>query len=411
MISIDVAFHLVLALTAAIVAGRLVGIVLGWLGQPSVIGEIIAGILLGPSLLGAVAPAAYAWLLPPAIVPALGAIAEIGVVIYMFLIGVELDAELLGSRSKTALASACGGLLLSAAMGAVLAVGIHASFAPPTVSIMPFSAFFAVAMAITAFPVLARILSDLRLIHTSLGIHALGAAAVADVAAWCALAGIVGFLRGEGGGGAAVAGLAIAFVLVVLAVGRWVGRVKTSWTDRLGIGPAVGLVLAMLAVSAWFTHAIGIHSVIGAFLAGAIVPADSRVAAVLTRDIGTRSVRFLLPAFFVLAGTRTDVGLIHGTAAWGVCLLIVVVATVGKVGGSFLASRATGLPSREAVALGVLMNTRGLMEIIVLNIGLELGVISPTLFAMMVLMALATTFATAPALRWLGYAAGQNRRA
>jgi Kef-type K+ transport system membrane component KefB len=400
VLSTGLVVQLVVAFLTITLAARACGAAAVRAGQPAVIGEIIGGIALGPSVLGVVAPDLRDVLLPSAVFPALGMIAEAGVVLYMFLVGLELETEMLRGRTTTTIASALGGLLLSAALGAALAVAIHDRFAPVDVSVPLFTAFVAVAMAVTAFPVLARILSDLKLERTNLGAQALGSAAVADLVAWCALAGIAGYAQSDGRRGPIVAALAVGFVTAILALGRRLGRSADPWIDRLSLVPALVAVLVLLVVSAWTTHTLGVHAVIGAFLAGAIVPARSRVARVLTDRLGRRSVAWLLPAFFALAGARTDIGLL-GPSDWTIALVVIVVASVGKVGGGVMAAMATGMTGREALTLGVLMNTRGLIEIVVLNLGLELGLVTPTLFTILVLMAIVTTVATAPIVRRL----------
>jgi Kef-type K+ transport system membrane component KefB len=259
-------------------------------------------------------------------------------------------------------------------------------------------------MSITAFPVLARILADLRMTRSDLGVLALTAAAVGDVTAWCLLAFVVGIVNADTGGAVLATVLTAAFIAVIFVVVRPIVLVAIRRTSGRSPGPvALGAALAAMALSALATSTIGVHALFGAFLFGAIVPPDSGVARTLGRLLEFPVTTFLLPAFFAFAGLRTEIGLLGSGVEWLVCAAIVLVATAGKVGGTLLATYWTGLPAGQSVALAVLMNTRGLMELIVLNVGLELGVISPTLFTMMVLMALVTTVATMPVLRWLGY--------
>jgi Kef-type K+ transport system membrane component KefB len=336
-----VLFHLLLALAAVIALGRLLGLVFRAVGQPPVIGEVIAGIALGPSLLGRLAPEAYRYLVPAEIAPVLGLVAQVGVVLYMFLIGVELNPDLVRRRMHATLATALASVVLPFVLGSMLGVYLYSRLAPPGVPPTHFALFMGVAMAITAFPVLARILSDSGMSRTELGVRALTCAAVNDIAAWCLLALVIGAVHVTGGA-----------VMVV-----------------------------------------------GAFLLGAFVPHDSRPARALERRLRPFVTLALLPAFFAFAGMRTQIDLVAGWSEWLVVALIIGVATVGKVGGTVAGARASGLEWRTAAALGILMNTRGLMELIVLNIGLDLGVISPKLYTMMVLMALATTLATTPALQ------------
>jgi Kef-type K+ transport system membrane component KefB len=392
--------HVLLALIAVMVVGRLLGALFQRLGQPPVIGEVVGGILLGPSLLGWIAPDLFAFLLPPSATPVLGGIAQLGVILYMFLVGLELDPDALGGRLRTTVFISSAGTALPFAMGGALAWWLFPRFAPPDVPLSSFVLFIGVAMSITAFPVLARILSDQGMTRSDLGTLALAAAAIGDVTAWCLLAFVVGVVQSNTGGAFVVAALTAAFVLAIFFVVRpfVLRQIRQAGHREPGAG-TIALVLILLLGSALATEAIGIHALFGAFLFGAIIPHDSRLAVVMHRSLEHVVLLLLLPAFFAFAGLRTDIGLVSGAALWIVTGAIILVATAGKFGGTWLAGVAAGLGSRQAAGLGVLMNTRGLMEIIVLNVGLELGVITPTIFTMFVLMALVTTVATTPVLK------------
>jgi Kef-type K+ transport system membrane component KefB len=398
----EVTFRLILTLVAVTVVGRVMGRLFRAIGQPPVVGEVIGGILLGPSLLGAIWPSAYQVILPPAVVPALGVVAEIGVVFYMFIVGLELNTDVIRGQLGSTMVIAETSMAVPFTLGAVLAVWLHPALSPAAVPVTSFVLFFGVAMSVTAFPVLARILADRGLSRTELGVRALTCAAIADVTAWCALALVVGIIQASPGralGVALLSGLFVFAMLVVVrpVVARWIRR-----ADVRGATPAaLGVTLVAMLGCAWLTDTIGIHAIIGAFLAGAVIPHDSRLAHALVDRFERPVTVLVLPAFFAFMGLKTEVGLISGISGWMYCGLIVLVATVGKVGGTFAAAAAAGSTARSALALGVLMNTRGLMELIVLNIGLELGVISPTLFTMLVVMAIVTTLLTAPLLRWL----------
>lgn len=390
------------ALAAIIVVGRVLGAGFRWLGQPRVIGEVVAGILLGPSLLGRVAPEAMSWLLPQAILPSLGVIAQLGVILFMFLVGLELNAELLRDRVHKTVVIAHAGIVTPFLMGAGLALWLFPSLAPAGVSFTSFALFLGVSLSITAFPVLARILTERRLEQSELGVLALSCAAAGDATAWCLLALVVGVAQ------SAVAGAITTAVLTVLFIGAMFGVVRPlmrGWlsdSDSSQInGSLVTWVLVALLLSALVAEAIGIHALFGAFLLGAVIPHDSAVARAFHDKLHDMVVILLLPAFFAHTGMRTQIGLVSGLSEWLTCAAIIVVATLGKFGGTMVSARLTGIDWRTSASLGILMNTRGLMELIVLNIGLDLGVISPTLFAMMVLMALVTTIATTPILRWL----------
>jgi Kef-type K+ transport system membrane component KefB len=287
-------------------------------------------------------------------------------------------------------------------LGATLALVLYPRLSSRDVPFTSFALFVGVAMSVTAFPVLARILTDRRMHKTDLGVLALGCAATADVTAWCLLAFVVGVAQAEVGRAFLVLGMTAAFLAFMLLVVRPAAARFLTRVDEAALTPSViALVFAALLLSALATELIGIHALFGAFLLGAVIPHDSAVAQAFTRKLEDLVTVLLLPAFFAFTGMRTEIGLVAGLEQWLVCGLILVVATIGKCGGTLVAARLTGLGWREAASLGVLMNTRGLMELIVLNIGLDLRVISPTLFAMMVLMALATTLATAPILHVL----------
>ena len=390
--------HVLIALAAVIALGQLLGALLRRLGQPPVIGEVLAGILLGPSLIG---PASSALVLPPASAPYLGVIAQLGVLLYMFVVGLDLHTDRAQARLKATIAISQAGIVVPFVFGAALALWLHPTLAPGGVPLGSFMLFMGVAMSITAFPVLARILTDRDLSHTPLGVVALSCAAAGDVTAWCLLALVVSITKAQAGDGAVVIGGAVVFVAVMLLVVR--PFIRSITRDRGTAEPSRSLVAVMflaLLLSAIATEAIGIHAIFGAFLLGALVPPETRVARALVAQLRDPVTILLLPAFFAFTGMRTRIDLVSGVDAWLICGAIVIVATVGKFGGTFAAARATGSSARQAAGLGILMNTRGLMELVVLNIGLELGVISPTLFTMMVIMAIVTTLATAPALKF-----------
>lgn len=396
---VDVLLHLLIALVAIILLGRWLGKLLSMFGQPRVIGEMIAGILLGPSLLGRISPEAMNFVLPPEVSPALGIIAQLGVILYMFLIGLELNADLIRSRAHSTVAISHASILAPFILGATLALWLYPTLAPRGVPFTSFALFMGVAMSITAFPVLARILTDRRIEHTELGVIALSCAATDDVTAWCLLAFVVGVAQAKVGGALQTTLLAVAYIVMMLVVVRpLMLRYFGHGVAQSPPGRRAVWVLVALLLSALTAEAIGIHAIFGAFLLGAIIPHDSEVAVDFRHKLEDFVKILLLPAFFAYTGMRTQIGLVSGVQAWIACLVIILVATVGKFGGTLAAARMTGLSWRMGSALGVLMNTRGLMELIVLNIGLELGVISPKLFAMMVIMALVTTLATTPIL-------------
>jgi Kef-type K+ transport system membrane component KefB len=398
----DVLMHVLLALVAIILLGRWLGKLFLYFGQPRVIGEMVAGIALGPSLLGRVWPEASAYILPPSVAPALGIIAQVGVILYMFLVGLDLNSEPLKSRAHATIAISHASIITPFVMGAVLALWLFEPLAPAAGSFTSFALFMGVAMSITAFPVLARILTDREMEKTELGVVALSCAAIDDVTAWCLLAFVVGVTQAEVGGAVQTIVLAFVYIAAMLLVMRpiavrYFGQEAHKHPQRrMAVWVLVSLLISALAAE-W----IGIHAIFGAFLWGAIIPHDSDVARDFREKLEDIVKILLLPAFFAYTGMRTEIGLVTGWQAWLICGVIILVATLGKFGGTLVAGRATGLPWRMGISLGVLMNTRGLMELIVLNVGLDLGVISPELFAMMVIMALATTMATTPMLHLL----------
>jgi Kef-type K+ transport system membrane component KefB len=390
---------LLLALAAVVLVGRLLGVLFRRAGQPPVIGEVVGGILLGPSFLGLLSPATYHFLLPTEIAPLLSVVAQIGVIIYMFLIGLELNPELLRNRVKATLVISTSSILLPFLLGVGLARFIYAELSPPNVPFTPFALFLGLSMSVTAFPVLARILNDIGLARTPLGTIALTCAAFEDIAAWCLLAFVVGFVNAAAGSALFVAVLTVGFASLMLVVVRpIIASLVARLEERSPTQGTVAVVLVGLLMSAWTTEVIGIHAVFGAFIFGVIIPHHSSLARTLHQNLESLTI-LLLPAFFAFTGMRTEIGLLSGRYEWVVCAIIIAVATTGKWGGALIGARLTALSWRESSALGVLVNTRGLMELIVLNVGLELGVISQTLFTMMVLMALVTTIATTPLLR------------
>jgi Kef-type K+ transport system membrane component KefB len=391
--------QVLIALLVIIAASRGVGAIFRTFHQPAVIGELVAGILLGPSLLGALAPVVFVSLFPASVMPLLGILAQLGVLLFMFVVGLELNTELLREKSDATIAISHASILLPFLLGATLALGLYSRLSSREVTFTAFSLFLGISMSVTAFPVLARILTDRQLHRSRMGTVALTCAAADDITAWCLLALVVGVIQSRVHGAFFTAVLAVLYVLLMLALVRPLARRFAARYERSG-APLDGMMAPVsiaLLLSSLATKYIGIHTLFGAFMLGAIVPHDSLLARTLTSKLEEFVVVMLLPVFFAFTGLRTQIGLISGNQ-WLICGLIILVASAGKFGGSALAARLTGMSWRDSASLGILMNTRGLMELIVLNIGLELKVISPTLFAMLVLMAVATTFATTPIL-------------
>ena len=384
-----------------VVSSRLIGLLAKRGDQPMVIAEVVAGILLGPSLLGWLFPAAAAFIFPKSSLGALGLVSQIGLALFMFLIGLELDPKLLRGRGHASVAISHSSIIAPFGLGALLALYLYPKLSDPGVRFSAFTLFMGAAMSVTAFPVLARILSERRLLRSKVGAMAITCAAVDDVTAWCILAFVVGVVRTTGILAAVrTTLLAIGYIVLMLKVVRpLLRRLGARSSTREGLTQdTVAVTLVLLLLSSLATEMIGIHALFGAFMLGAIMPKDGGFAPALAEKLEDLVVVLLLPMFFAYSGLRTQVGLLNTPESWVLCGLIIVVACLGKFGGSFLAARAVGLRWREAGAIGILMNTRGLMELVVLNIGFDLGVISPKLFTMMVLMALVTTFITTPLL-------------
>lgn len=392
--------QVLLGLVSILIASRAVGSIFRYFGQPPVIGEVLAGILLGPSLLGRIAPDATTFLFPPSATPTLGIVAQVGILLFMFLIGVELNTDRLRERTSVTLAISHASIVFPFVLGAALALLLYPRLSSRDVPFTAFALFLGAAMSVTAFPVLARILKDRGLQRTRMGGIAMTCAAIDDVTAWCLLAFVVGVVQARLGGAMLTAVLTVCYIAFIFLVVRpLLRRLVAREEEREGISQeAMAVLFSALLLSCLATETIGIHAIFGAFLLGAIIPQDSRVAHALIDKLEDFVVVLLLPAFFAFTGLRTQIGLITGVEQWLFCALIVLVASVGKFGGTILAGRVMGLPWRDSAALGILMNTRGLMGLIVLNVGLDLNVISPRLFAMMVLMALVTTLATTPIL-------------
>ena len=398
----DVLPHILFALILIVTCARLAGWLCRWMHQPPVIGEVVAGILLGPSLLGRVFPAASAYVFPAQIVPHLEVLSQIGIILFMFVVGLDLDTGLLRRNSRASIAISHASIIVPFLMGAGAATWMYERYAGTGISFVVFAMFFGVSLSVTAFPVLARILTDRGMQRSELGVLALTCAAVDDVTAWCLLALLVSVAGAEAGRALITVGLTIAFIVMLLLLRPLLVRLVRYQETRgpLTLG-AVTVVLALVLLAALATEAIGIHALFGAFFLGAMIPHESSLARQIREKLEDLVLVFFLPIFFVLTGLKTQIGLVSGVDNWIACGVIILLASAGKFGGSYLAARLTGIKPNSAACIGVLMNTRGLMELVVLNIGLDLGILSPTLFAMLVIMALVTTFATTPVLHWL----------
>lgn len=395
----SLALHVLLALATIMLLARATGFVFErFLRQPPVMGEIVLGIALGPSALGRLSPGASSWLFSADVMSHVGVLANLGVVLFLFLVGLELDVSALRSRSRAAVSIALASIAVPGGLGVALGFWLAPSFAgtrPPLV----FSLFVGTSLAVTAFPVLARILADRGLAATRFGQLALGCAAITDALAWVLLAFVTSTVTAQLGSALRTLALFTVYALgMALVVRPLVLRVVARVERRaeLSRGWFAASLVALIA-SALVTESIGVHALFGAFAMGSIVPHDSLLARGLRKRLEDVTVVLLLPAFFAKAGMFTEIGLVTGHD-WLVLALIVLVATAGKMGGSAIAARASGFGWRASASIGVLMNTRGLMELVVLDVGREMGILPPALFTMLVLMALVTTLMTSPLL-------------
>ena len=399
MTPFEISVRLFLQLAVILAACRLVGRLVRPLGQPQVVAEMITGVLLGPSLLGLLAPAAQAWLFPPPTKPVIYALAQIGLVLYMFLVGLELDLALIRHRVPSAVAVSWAGIATPFLLGGALAVALsdRVPLFAPEVSTLQAILFFGAALSITAFPMLARIIYERGLSGTSLGTLALAAGCLDDAAAWCLLAVVLSGFTGDASIALLAVGGGTLYVLSMLTFGRRALARLYAWLAARGERASLELpaTLVLLCLAAWCTDSVGIYAIFGAFVFGACLPRGP-LQARLEGQVAPLTTVLLLPMFFVNSGLTTAVGLLDSWAIWGVAALVLGAAVLGKGIACGVAARLCGESSRDAVAIGALMNARGLMELILLNIAYERGLITQTLFTMLVLMAVVTTLAAVP---------------
>ncbi|MCX4573502.1 cation:proton antiporter [Streptomyces sp. NBC_01571] len=394
----DSLLPVLLAVPVVVLACQVGGSAVRLFGQPPVIGEVLAGILLGPSLLGWLAPSVQHHLLPPSVLPITSALGNLGLLTFLFLIGLELDLRTLGTSRGAVAAVSLSGVLLPMALGAGLAAALYPHFAPDGVGRLPFTLFVAVAVSITAFPVLARILADRGMETTPLGAFALACAATDDALAWCLLTAVVALSTS----GTALSALTTLALTAAFAAGltalRPALRALLERAGRTSDDLVLVLLFAGLCLSAYTTDQIGVHPAFGAFLFGACAPRGLRAVERSAARIRAVVLPLLLPLFFVDTGLHTDLSTLPaGQWGWGAAIL--GIAVIGKWGGAAGAARLTGFDWRWSAAVGTLMNCRGLTELVVLGIGIQIGVISEPLFTLLVVMTVITTAATAPILR------------
>ena len=398
--------HLFLQLLVIIAAARAIGALFVKIGQPAVVGEMAAGILLGPSLFGWAAPEAFHFVFPETSLGTVKLLSQIGVCLFMFTVGMEFDVSHVRRKAHAAVVVNHASIVVPYFLGVVLAYFLFTSLAADGTTFTAFALFMGISMSITAFPVLARILQERNLTATPLGSTAITCAAVDDVTAWSLLAFVVAIARAT-----SIEATALNLALVAAFIGIMIWGVRPALPALLGRRrleketPSKGLLAAVICVvvgASFCTEIIGIHALFGAFLAGAIMPESGGFRHKLAVRLENFSSVLLLPLFFVFTGLRTQLALLNDVDGWLLCGVIIGVATAGKLGGTAIAARFTGMGWRESLQLGALMNTRGLMELIALNIGYDLGILSPRIFAMLVIMALATTMLTGPLLTAFG---------
>lgn len=402
--------HPLAILLAQIVTIILVARFFGWvfrkIGQPSVIGEIIAGIVLGPSLLGMYFPEFSLTLFPVASLGNLQFLSQIGLILFMYVIGMELDLKVLKNKAQDAVVISHASIIIPFALGVGLAYFVYFKFAPVGVAFMPFALFMGIAMSITAFPVLARIVQERGIHKTKLGAIVITCAAADDITAWCILAAVIAIVKaGSFVSSLYIIGLSVMYVLAMLFVVKpFLKKIGELYATKDNLNkPVVAIFFLTLIISSYTTEIIGIHALFGAFMTGVIMPDITKFRNLFIEKVEDVSVILLLPLFFVFTGLRTEIGLINDPYLWKVTGFIILVAVVGKFLGSALAAKFVGQSWRDSLTIGALMNTRGLMELIVLNIGLDLKVLTPEVFTMMVIMALVTTFMTGPTLNFINF--------
>ena len=402
---------LLLQIIAIIFTARIFGLLFRKFGQPTVIGEVAAGIILGPSVVGLFFPALSAFIFPANSLGTLQLLSQLGLILFMFVVGMEVNLNSLKNKAGNAIVISHASIIIPYTLGIALAYFLYKEYATPNTGFLSFSLFIGIAMSITAFPVLARIIKERKMSDSAIGNLAITCAAADDVTAWCILAAVISIAKA----GSSISALftilmAIIYVLcmfkIVMPILQKLNN-KYFNKETLSVN-MLALMIAVLLISSFTTEAIGIHALFGAFLAGVVMPSTINFRKLLIERTEYISVTLLLPLFFAFSGLRTQIGLLNTSHAWFVCIAITIVAIIGKFGGSFFAARFVGESWRDSAVIGSLINTRGLMELVVLNIGYDLGIISSEIFTMMVLMALFTTCMTGPLLNLMNKKSGSQ---
>jgi Kef-type K+ transport system membrane component KefB len=389
-----------------IITARFFGYLAKQVHQPTVVGEVIAGIALGPSLLGLYFPDFSGAMFPVASLGNLQFLSQIGLILFMFVIGMELDLKVLRNKAHDAVVVSHASIIVPFALGVGFAYFTYDTFAPQGINFTSFALFMGIAMSITAFPVLARIVQERGIQKTKLGTIVITCAAADDITAWCILAAVIAIVKaGSFGSSLFIILMAVGYVFIMLKVIKpFLKRIGDLHTTQENLSqPIVAIFFLVLILSSYATEIIGIHALFGAFMTGAIIPENVKFRNIFIEKVEDVAVVLLLPLFFVFTGLRTQIGLLDDPTQWLTVGVIILVAVTGKFVGSALAAKFVGQNWKDSLAIGALMNTRGLMELVVLNIGYDLGVLTPEIFAMMVIMALVTTMMTGPALDLINY--------
>ncbi len=396
---------LLLQIIVILTVARSMGVLFSKLKQPTVIGEIVAGILLGPTLLGAIWPEGYAYLFPASSLGSIELLSQFGLILFMFTIGMELNISDIRKQARNALIISQSGIFIPFVLGIILCIATYTRYASD-VPFLPLALFMGISMSITAFPVLARIIQERAMTRSPLGKLALNTAAAGDIIAWLLLAGIMAITQ-SGSFNSAIFNFLFLLLYLLVAFGilrplfSIIGRIYNK--QELISKSIVGLIFILLLVSAYVTEILSMHALFGSFILGLIMPEDVKFRHVLTEKVEDVSLNIFLPLFFASSGLRTELGLINTPELWLLLMIFIGVAIVGKIGGTYLSARICGLPQKDSLYLGAYMNTRGLMELVVLKIGLDLGVLPPVFFAILVLMTLVTTVMTAPLIHLIDY--------
>ena len=387
-----------------IITSRIFGQIFKRMGQPTVMGEILAGIFLGPSFLGTIFPQYLEYVFPPHSLDHMRILSQIGLILFMFVVGMELDIKILKQKARTAFIISNASIIIPFSLGFGLSYFLHDEFAPEGVPFYAFASFMGIAMSITAFPVLARIIRERKLHNNRIEAIAMTSAAINDVSGWCALAFVIAIARAHTiynsfyTLGATLLYMVVMFFVIRPALSRFS---KSKSKNRIIEHSTIAIIFLMMLLSSLCTELIGIHALFGAFIAGVVMPQEWNLRKIITDKIEDVALILLLPLFFVITGLRTEITTLNTFSLWLICSLVVFIAILGKLGGGALGAKITGESNYDSLTIGALMNTRGLMELIILNIGFDLGILKEEVFTMMVIMALFTTFMTTPTLNLL----------